>query len=125
MQCAGECRRRSCGVQNPVVIVTTRDRKLCVSPPQSVSDTLGARELEWRTAHGAKLAGVAISLDRMERGTGTRSAVQEVESQYSVPVVRIATAEDLLHYIAGESGLRKYLPDIEAYRRDFGVSTHV
>src|SRR3954469_6951137 len=56
MQCAGERRRRACGVQNPVVIITTRDRKLCVRPLQSVTDTSGAREVEWRTADSAKLA---------------------------------------------------------------------
>ncbi len=39
---------------------------------------------------GATPAAVAIALDRMEKGTGELSAVQEVEHQYGLPVVAIA-----------------------------------
>ncbi|HKO86965.1 MAG TPA: orotate phosphoribosyltransferase [Burkholderiales bacterium] len=75
-------------------------------------------------AHNAKLAGVAISLDRMERGTGDQSAVQEVRSQFDVPVITIASVDDLLSYIRGEPKLAHHLNDIEAYRRQYGVEDH-
>lgn len=72
-------------------------------------------------AHDAKLAGVAISLDRMERGTGQQSAVQEVEERYGIPVIAIANADDLLSYVQDEPELRPYLEAISEYRRHYGA----
>ena len=40
-------------------------------------------------AAGARLAGVAVGLNRQERGEGERSAIQEVEEEYGVPVLSI------------------------------------
>jgi orotate phosphoribosyltransferase len=36
-------------------------------------------------AHGATPSAVVIALDRMERGTGSLSAVQEVREAYGIP----------------------------------------
>ena len=55
-------------------------------------------------AHGANPAGVLIALDRMERGQGERSAVQEVRALYGIPVVAIATLDDLMGFLAGRPG---------------------
>lgn len=73
-------------------------------------------------AHAAELAGVAISLDRMERGTGEKSAVQEVQDRYGVPVIAIANLNDLLAYLEGESDMTPYLEAISEYRRHYGAS---
>ena len=40
-------------------------------------------------------AGVLIAFDRMERGQGERSAVQEVRDAFGIPVIAIATLDDL------------------------------
>lgn len=72
-------------------------------------------------AHDAQLAGVAISLDRMERGSGERSAVQEVQERFNVPVVAIATADDLLAYLQTDPTLQQYLQAISDYRRHYGA----
>ena len=42
-------------------------------------------------AHGATPSAVVIALDRMERGTGSLSAVQEVGQTYGIPVLAVAT----------------------------------
>ena len=76
-------------------------------------------------AQGAQLAGVAISLDRMERGgDGGMSAVQEVRSRFDAPVIAIATVDDLLIYLRQEPKLSQHLEAIEAYRRLYGVTDH-
>jgi orotate phosphoribosyltransferase len=54
-------------------------------------------------AAGATPAGVLIALDRMERAgpdhaLSQRSAAQEVEAAYGMPVVAIATLDDLLAF---------------------------
>jgi orotate phosphoribosyltransferase len=75
-------------------------------------------------AAGAQPAGVAVCLDRMERGTGTLSAVQEVEREYAMPVVAIANLDDLLGYLQGEPQHAENLRAIAAYRQQYGVSIH-
>ena len=40
-------------------------------------------------AAGATPAGVVIALDRMERGTGTQSAVEEVRDMFGIPVIAV------------------------------------
>ena len=72
-------------------------------------------------AYEAQMAGVAISLDRMERGAGEQSAVQEVEERYGVPVIAIATADDLLMYLENEPDLAQYLQAISEYRQHYGA----
>ena len=42
-------------------------------------------------AHGATPSAVVIALDRMERGTGSLSAVQEVREAYGIPVLAVAS----------------------------------
>jgi orotate phosphoribosyltransferase len=74
-------------------------------------------------AAGATPAGVAISLDRMERGTGALSAVQEVRRDYGIPVVAIATLDDLLAYLEGSPALADHRDAVAAYRSTYGVKT--
>lgn len=70
---------------------------------------------------GAVTAGVAIALDRMEKGQGNQSAVQEVEQQYQIPVTAIATLEDLLLLLENDSTLADYRQPVADYRRQYGV----
>lgn len=68
---------------------------------------------------GARPAGVAISLDRRERGETPVSAVQEVEKAFGVRVVSIVTLDDLIAYLEGKEGGKRYLDPI----RPTGSST--
>lgn len=73
-------------------------------------------------AHGAQPAGVLIALDRMERGQGSTSAVQEVQQTFGIPVVAIATLADLMAFIAGRPELQAHAGAVEAYRARYGVT---
>ena len=73
-----------------------------------------------RTA-GAVPVGVAIALDRQERGEGAQSAVQEVETTLGLRVTSIVALETLLNYLDGKDGGRRYLDAINAYRRTYGT----
>jgi orotate phosphoribosyltransferase len=70
---------------------------------------------------GATPVGVAIALDRQERGEGALSAVQEVEQQLALRVVSIASLQTLLTYLEQKDGGRRYLDAINAYRREYGT----
>ena len=72
-------------------------------------------------AQGAEPAGVLIALDRMERGLGEASAVQEVRDSYGIPVVAIATLDDVMRFIAGRPDLAAWQPAVSAYRERYGV----
>ena len=72
-------------------------------------------------AHGATPAAVSIALDRKERGKGELSAVQEVQRDYGMPVVAIATLEDLLGYLAHSPDLADNQAKVQAYRDQYGV----
>jgi orotate phosphoribosyltransferase len=77
--------------------------------------------MELIRASGAEPCGVLIALDRMERGTGELSAVQEVRRNYGLPVISIATLEDLLGYLQGEAELTQNLNATQRYRDQYGV----
>ena len=72
-------------------------------------------------AQGATPAAVAIALDRMEKGTGELSAVQEVERQYGLPVVAIATLDDLFTLLQNNAEFARFLEPVQAYRRRYGA----
>jgi orotate phosphoribosyltransferase len=71
--------------------------------------------------HGAEPAGVLIMLDRMERGTGTLSAVQEVTAQFGIPVIAIAALPDVLALVSANDALTEFRGKIEVYRGLYGV----
>lgn len=80
-------------------------------------------------AAGAAAAGVALALDRQERGrnavtgaTGEESAVQEVARLYGIPCVSIITLSELIDALRqGESRLpREHLAAMEDYRVRYG-----
>jgi orotate phosphoribosyltransferase len=72
-------------------------------------------------AHGATVAGVLIALDRKERGQGERSAVQEVRERYGVPVVAIATLDDVMAFLAARPDLATQRQAVMSYRAQYGV----
>ena len=73
------------------------------------------------TASSATPCGVAIALDRQERGLGALSTVQEVEQQHQLPVISIASLRDLIAYLDHSSELAQYRAAIAAYRTTYGV----
>ena len=72
-------------------------------------------------AAGATPCGVVIALDRMERGQGDLSAVQEVRRDYGIPVVSIAALDDLLGYLQEQPEMVQNLQAVQSYRDRYGV----
>jgi orotate phosphoribosyltransferase len=72
-------------------------------------------------AAGATPCGVVISLDRMERGAGTLSAAQEVEQTFHLPVLSIATLDDLVGYLSDQGGMARELQMVARYRTQYGA----
>jgi orotate phosphoribosyltransferase len=71
---------------------------------------------------GASPAGVVLALDRQERGLGAQSAVQEIQSSYGIPVIRIITLDHLIEYLStGEDS--EELQALRNHRRTWGVDS--
>jgi len=77
--------------------------------------------IELIRAAGATPCGVVIALDRMERGQGELSAAQEVQRNYDIPVISIATLDDLLGYLRDEGEKLQNLAAVQSYRDRYGV----
>jgi orotate phosphoribosyltransferase len=73
-------------------------------------------------AAGASLAGVAIGLNRQERGVGELSAIQEIEREYGIPVLSIIDMSHIIAYLetaGGDNG--SALAAMRTYRQRYGV----
>ena len=76
---------------------------------------------------GARPVGIALALDRQERGQGERSAVQEVEAEFGLTCLSILSLAGLIEALAGAKGdaLRisgEHRAALEGYRRAYGVA---
>jgi orotate phosphoribosyltransferase len=75
---------------------------------------------------GAQTAGVALALDRQERGAGELTAVQEVEQQHGLRCVSIVTLADLIEALSQRADGRARISDeqltaLRAYRQRYGA----
>jgi orotate phosphoribosyltransferase len=77
-------------------------------------------------AAGAEPCAVLIAMDRMERaGTdgqlSPHSAVQEVQQRYGLPVVTIASLDDILALLEHNAEFANYREAVLAYRARYGI----
>ncbi|WP_415242234.1 orotate phosphoribosyltransferase [Zhongshania sp.] len=70
---------------------------------------------------GAEVAGVAIGLDRQERGQGQRSAIQELEQDASLTLISIVGLNDIVDYLSTAKTDDALVARINAYRDRYGV----
>ena len=77
--------------------------------------------IKWIKNAGATACGVAIALDRQERGTGEKSAAQEVADQFDIPVIAIAGLDDLIEFLESQSVADVDIGAIRRYRREYGA----
>lgn len=84
--------------------------------------------------NGAEPAGVIVGLNRQEKGQGPLSAMQELERDFSIPVISIAALEHIITYLEGRQVLdgsenkerqgaidQDLLARVRAYRQEYGV----
>lgn len=80
-----------------------------------------------RQAADVSLAGLVVSVDRQERGTGTRSALTEVRERFSMPTFAIVTIDEVLEHLHGRRLEGRLVLDDDryqaalAYRQRYGA----
>jgi orotate phosphoribosyltransferase len=70
---------------------------------------------------GAIPTAAAISLDRQERGTGSLSAIQEIEQDLGLRVISIVCLENLVEYLENNADMKAELQRLRAYRETYGA----
>ena len=75
-------------------------------------------------SNGARLNGIAVAMDRQEKGIGSLSAIQEIEKLYQIKVVSIISLKDIINYLKASKSkqLQPYLDAVVAYREEYGVN---
>jgi orotate phosphoribosyltransferase len=80
-----------------------------------------------RAAARVELAGLVVAVDRQERGSGARSALAELEQEFSMPCFAIATIDEIVSALAdsarraGRPLDEALLERIRAYRAEYGA----
>ena len=74
-----------------------------------------------------EIKGLMVSLNRMERGKGDKSALEEIQETYGFPANAIVTMEDVITYLYNRPCQGKIQIDdkmkaaIDAYYEEYGV----
>jgi orotate phosphoribosyltransferase len=109
------------------VVGTALSGRVVIIDDVITAGTAIRESLEIILAAGAQPAGVALALDRQERGQGALTAVQEVEKEHGLQCVSIVTLADLIEAlarpVAGRARISaEQLTSLRAYRERYGVS---
>lgn len=73
------------------------------------------------------IAGLVVSVDRMERGTGTKSALLELEEKYGIKIRAIVTMGEVIEHLYNKEYKGKIIIDdslkaaIDAYYEQYGA----
>ncbi len=73
-------------------------------------------------AGGAEIGGLAISMDREERGQSSLSAVQELKNSLGIPVISIIGLSDLVESLEESGEYAEWLAPVTSYRQQYGVA---
>jgi orotate phosphoribosyltransferase len=77
-----------------------------------------------RNAADVTLAGLVVSVDRMERGSGDRSALAELRDAYGVDAFSVVTIDEVMQLLRNAPGPARLDPTIveryEQYRAKYG-----
>ncbi len=72
-------------------------------------------------AAGAKVLGLVVSVDRCERGTGEKSALEEIEETYGIRTTAIVTMKEVVEHLKGTLIDDELMARIDAYYDAYGV----
>jgi orotate phosphoribosyltransferase len=79
------------------------------------------------TAANVTVVGLIVSVNRMERGQGTKAALDEIEDEFKIPAKSIVSIEEIVEYLHNRLIDGKVIIDdsmkekIDAYRKQYGV----
>ena len=99
-----------------------KDKRVLVIDDVITAGTATRESVSIINAEGGQVVGLIIALDRQEKGNeGDLSAVQQIEKDFSFPVVSIVNLNALVDYLNRGGELSNYLDAIKKYRNVWSV----
>lgn len=71
--------------------------------------------------HNAELVGVLTALDRQERGQRTRTANEELATEFSVQFASIIALEHIIEYLSEQPEMAEQLAQVRNYQAEYGA----
>ena len=96
------------------------DRVLIVEDVTTAGTSIRETVPILRTAADVTLAGLIVSVDRAERGSGSVSALQEVGQEFQMPTYSIVNVHEILGHVQLAADDRGRM---EAYLQEYGATT--
>lgn len=109
------------GEGGSVIGAKLEGRVLIVDDVISAGTSVG-ESLRVISAAGARAVGVAVSVDRQERGPDHRSAIQAIEQDLGLTVISIVSLDDLVAYLENEPARAGDLERLRDYRATYGAA---
>lgn len=103
------------------------DRVVIIEDVTTAGTSIGETMPILKAQGDVSVLGLVVSVDRMERGQGTRSALAEIAEKYQMKTTAIVTMQEVKEYLYGrEIGGRVLIDDamksaIEAYYEQYGA----
>ena len=93
------------------------DRVLIIEDVTTAGTSIRETVPVLRAAADVELAGLIVSVDRMERGTGDDAALAQVGAEFSMPTAAIVTVEEIIEH----ADLSDEMVDrMHGYLREYG-----
>jgi orotate phosphoribosyltransferase len=102
-------------------------RALIVEDVTTAGTSIRETVPQLRAAAAVELAGLVVSVDRMERGTGQLNALDEIAKEFAMPTFAIVTIEEVIEYLRGREIEGRVVLDeetharVRAYRDQYGA----
>jgi len=66
---------------------------------------------------------VVVAMDRQEKGNSELSAIQEIEKEFSIPVISIINLQQIIDYLAQQENgtMTEYLTSMKEYQARYGI----
>jgi orotate phosphoribosyltransferase len=93
------------------------DRVLIIEDVTTAGSSIRETVPLLRAAAAVKLVGLVVSVDRMERGTGTKSALAELRDVYAMRTSAIVTIDDVMSHLREHAVDGTRVLDDASYRR--------
>ncbi len=103
------------------------DRVVIIEDVTTAGTSIGETMPILKAQGEVEVLGLVVSVDRMERGQGTRSALSEIEETYHIATTAIVTMEEVVEHLYNRPYRGKIIIDdtlksaIDTYYQQYGV----
>lgn len=107
--------------------LTDGERVLIVEDVTTAGTSIRETVPKLKSAARVELAGLVVSVDRMERGSGDKAALVEISEEWAMPTRAIVTIDEVVSYLHGREISGRVLLDdsirerMRAYREEYGA----